>query len=54
MTKIKFIEVDEFAKCPYCGKDLNIIETINKGFLPPHIIYRCPYCKKLLSIGVAH
>lgn len=51
MTHIRTIESTEFAKCPYCEKDLDTIERFVVGKWVRHLIYRCPYCKKLLSIG---
>jgi hypothetical protein len=51
MKKIQIVQTDELPQCPYCDRELDVIEKTTKGFIEKNIVYRCPYCKKLLSIG---
>lgn len=51
MIKIKIVESNTKPKCPYCEKELDCIEVIDKGFFEQTMIYTCPFCKKILSIG---
>lgn len=51
MPKVKYVEVEELPKCPYCDKDLNVIHTISKGFIAQIKAFICPHCRKLLGIA---
>lgn len=51
MAKISIVDVYKIPLCPYCEKELDTIERINKGFFTSTVIYICPHCNKVLSIG---
>lgn len=52
MSKIKIVDTETIPKCPYCEKELEIIERSFTSMLSSNVVYICPHCKKLLSIGV--
>ena len=53
MAKIKVIETDEVAVCPYCEKELSEIHVnANQGSLVErHNICFCPHCRKVLGVA---
>jgi len=53
MSKIKIIDVDVVPVCPYCKKDLNIINQTSKGVFENKYVFTCPYCRAILSVGLS-
>lgn len=49
MPKIRIVEGKIYPKCPYCGDELDSIETLSDS-IDNRLIYLCPNCKKLLEI----
>jgi len=55
MPKIKILETDEVAVCPYCEKELSEIR-VNAGqakgsLVERHNVCFCPHCRKVLGIS---
>ncbi len=51
MSNIQIEETSEKPKCPYCEKELSVIQKISHGIIERHAVYICPHCKKVLSVG---